>query len=248
MAGRLEGKIAVVTGGGAGIGRVIAQKLSAEGADVAVADVNDAVETRELVEANGRRFFAAKVDVSDEAQVNAFAGEVREALGPVDIVVNNAANAMLKDLDNTTYEQWKNLFSINVDGYFLVTKAFVQDLKDSEAGRVINMSSSSYWEAPPMFLASVSAKGAVNGFTHALATDLARWDITVNAIGPSVVRTPTTSRELTEEFFGHHAQLQNLKREQTPEDVANLIAFLASDEASFITGQFHLVDGGLIRR
>lgn len=248
MAGRLEGKTAVVTGGSAGIGRVIAQKLAAEGADVAVGDVNDAVETQALVEAAGRRFFSAKVDVSDEAQVNAFAGQVREALGPVDIVVNNAAIAMLKDLDNTTFEQWKNLFSINVDGYFLVTKAFVQDLKDSEAGRVINMSSSSYWEAPPMFLAYVSGKGAVNGFTHALATDLARWDITVNAIGPSVVRTPTTRRELPEEFFGHHAQLQNLKREQTPEDVANLIAFLASDEASFITGQVHLIDGGLIRR
>ncbi|MFJ8716164.1 SDR family NAD(P)-dependent oxidoreductase [Streptomyces violaceus] len=248
MAGRLEGKTAVVTGGGAGIGRVIAQKLSAEGADIAVADVNEAEETRALVEANGRRFLGAKVDVSDEDQVNAFAAEVHEALGPVDIVVNNAAIAMLKDLDSTSFEQWKNLFAINVDGYFLVTKAFVQDLKDSAAGRVINMSSSSYWEAPPMFLAYVSAKGAVNGFTHALATDLARWDITVNALGPSVVRTPTTLRELNDEFFAHHAQLQNLKREQTPEDVANLVAFLVSDEAGFITGQVHLIDGGLIRR
>jgi NAD(P)-dependent dehydrogenase (short-subunit alcohol dehydrogenase family) len=248
MAGRLKGKTAVVTGGGAGIGRVIAQKLAAEGADIAVADVNPAEETRALVEEHGQRFFAAKVDVSDENSVNAFAAEVRGALGPVDIVVNNAAIAMLRDLDNTTYEQWRNLFSINVDGYFLVTKAFVQDLKDSASGRVINMSSSSYWEAPPMFLAYVSGKGAVNGFTHALATDLARWDITVNAIGPSVVRTPTTRRELPDGFFGQHAQLQSLKREQTPEDVANLIAFLASDEAAFITGQIHLVDGGLIRR
>src|SRR4051794_29720596 len=106
MAGRLAGKTAVVTGGSAGIGQEIAHKLSSEGADIAVADVNPAEETKALVEANGQRFFSAKIDVSDEAQVNSFAAEVRDALGHVDIVVNNAAIVLLANFSNVTLEQW----------------------------------------------------------------------------------------------------------------------------------------------
>jgi NAD(P)-dependent dehydrogenase (short-subunit alcohol dehydrogenase family) len=248
MAERLAGRTAVITGGSAGIGQEIARKLSSEGADIAVADVSPADETRALVEANGRRFFSAKADVSDEAQVNAFAAQVRDALGRADIVVNNAAIVLLGDFDQVTFEQWSQTFSVNVNGAFLTAKAFLEDLKHSSAGRVINITSASYWKTPPPFVSYISAKGAINGLTHVLATNLAKYDVTVNAVAPSLVRTATASQHMSEEFFDQTVQLQDLKRVQTPEDVVGTVAFLASDEAAFITGQVIAVDGGVTRR
>lgn len=248
MAGRLTGRIAVITGASGGIGQATARKLASEGADIAVADIIPAEETRGLVEANGRRFFSAKVDISDEEQIRGFADQVREALGPADIVVNNAVAAPLGDIDNVTYEQWRQTFSVNVDGAFLTTRAFLDHLKRSPAGRVINMASASYWKAPPSFVAYISSKAAIHGLTHALATNLAPYEVTANAVAPSLVRTAKAVRILPQEFFDEIAQQQDLKRSQTPEDVANTIAFLASDEAAFITGQIIAVDGGFTRR
>jgi NAD(P)-dependent dehydrogenase (short-subunit alcohol dehydrogenase family) len=248
MARRLTGRIAVVTGGSTGIGQEIARKLAEEGADVAIADVASAEETKKLVEAEGQRFFGARVDVSSEAQVNQFASDVRSSLGSVDILVNNAAVVRLAEFDDVTLEDWRTTFSVNVDGAFLTAKAFLPDLKESGAGRVINLSSASYWSPPPPFVSYISAKGALNGFTSILATSLAPYSVTANAVAPSLVRTGSAVANTNESFFDMTVQMQNIKRQEMPSDVSGVVAFLASDDANFITGQIIPVDGGISRR
>src|SRR4051795_2656637 len=198
MTGRLAGRTAVVTGGSTGIGQEIARRLAAEGADIAVADIDPAEETRELVTQTGRRFFSDKVDVSDEDAIQEFAARVRRELGPADILVNNAAVVLLADFDHVPLDEWRRTFTVNVDGAFLSAKAFLADLKESRSGRIINITSSSYWTPPPPFVSYISAKGALNGFTSVLAADLAAHDITVNGVAASLVRTATATATTSE--------------------------------------------------
>ncbi|MFD8656366.1 SDR family NAD(P)-dependent oxidoreductase [Streptomyces mirabilis] len=248
MAGKLTGKTAVVTGGSRGIGQEIARRLASEGADIAVADVDPADGTRTLVEETGRRFLSDKVDISDADAIHGFAARVRDELGPVDILVNNAAVVLLADFDHVTYDEWRRTFAVNVDGPFLTAKAFLPHLKESGAGRIINITSSSYWTAPPPFVSYISAKGALNGFTSVLATGLGAHGITVNGVAAGLVRTAAAVENTDESFFEQAVQGQNIKRVQMPSDVSGVVAFLASDDAAFITGQLIVTDGGSTRR
>ncbi|BBC28805.1 (S)-1-Phenylethanol dehydrogenase [Streptomyces graminofaciens] len=248
MAGKLTGKTAVVTGGSTGIGQEIARRLAAEGADIAVADVDPADETRELVAETGRRFLSDKVDISDEEAIHGFAARVRSELGAADILVNNAAVVLLADFEHVTLDQWRRTFAVNVDGAFLASKAFLPDLKASGSGRIVNITSSSYWTAPPPFVSYISAKGALNGFTSVLAANLAAHGITVNGVAAGLVRTAAAVENTSEAFFEQAVQIQDIKRVQMPTDVSGVVAFLASEDASFITGQIIVADGGSTRR
>jgi len=248
MTERLKGRVAVITGGAGGIGQAIAERLASEGASIAVADVASTDETKRMVEEKGQRFLGIKCDVSAPADVQEFAACVSSDLGPVDILVNNAIVVEMASFEDVTFDQWKSTFAVNVHGYFLMVKAVLGDLKRSKAGRIINMSSTSFWRNVPSLVPYVAAKGGVFGFTNALATDLGKYDITVNAIAPGLVRTPATRRIQTEARFAELIEMQVLKKELTPADVAGVASFLASDDASLMTGQVMVVDGGLTRR
>ena len=248
MDGRLTGKTAVVTGGSTGIGQEIARRLAAEGADIAVADVDPADGTRELVAETGRRFLSDKVDIRDEEAFHGFAARVRSELGAADILVNNAAVVLLADFEHVTLDEWRRTFAVNVDGAFLASKAFLPDLKASGSGRIVNITSSSYWTAPAPFVSYISAKGALNGFTSVLAANLAAHGITVNGVAAGLVRTAAAVENTSDAFFEQAVQGQNIKRVQMPADVSGVVAFLACDDASFITGQIIVADGGSTRR
>ncbi|MFD8221799.1 SDR family NAD(P)-dependent oxidoreductase [Streptomyces sp. NPDC059697] len=245
-AGRHEGRTAVITGAAAGIGRAYALRLAAEGAAVAVLDRADgAAVVKEIHDAGGRAI-AVRADLTDPAGVVAAQGEVAEQFGGVDILVNNAGIYPNRPFESITFEQWRAVFTLNVDALFHTVKAFSPGMRERGWGRIVNMTSNSVAMVIPGFSHYVASKMAAIGFTRGLATDLADAGITVNAIAPSMVRTATTEAG-PEDLFAAVPQLQAIRRLQVPEDLTGMLSFLVSDDAAFITGQTLFVDGGLIR-
>ncbi len=245
MSGRHDGRTAIVTGGAAGIGRGYAQRLAAEGAAVAIFDIADGQDTVDLVTDAGGRAIAHRVDVANPEAVQASVATVTTQIGPVDILVNNAGIYPQIPLAELTVEHWRRVFAVNVESMFTMIQAYSPAMKERGWGRIINISSNSIGLVIPNLTHYIAAKMAVIGLTRGAATELAEFGITVNAVGPSLIKTDNDS--VPAALFEIVPQLQAIKRAQVPSDLDGMISFLASDDAAFITAQTFWVDGGLIR-
>ena len=242
---RLKDRVAVVTGGAAGLGRAAAVRLAQEGAVLEILDVADASPVVAEIRGSGGRAEATVCDCSDEEQIAKAAAEIEGRNARVDILVNNAGILSgRKPWYTLTKAEVERYIDVNYVGYFLVTKAMYPLIKKSATPRVINVASRTYFLANPGQMAYVASKGAVMGFTRVLAKELGDEGIPVNAVMPGMVATPGTMEHSQEEAFNRVMGNQAIKKRVQPEHLAGLIAFLASDDAELITGQMILCDGG----
>jgi NAD(P)-dependent dehydrogenase (short-subunit alcohol dehydrogenase family) len=252
MSKLLEGHLAVVTGGASGIGRAIAKGYAEHGAHVVILDANlegAGVVSQEILDAGGEAW-SFKLDVTDRQQCLHLAGQIKEKIDKVSILVNNAGinrrNAFISDPE-TVRTDWDDIIGINLNGVFNVTHAFLDQLRATK-GRVINIGSiqSFMHVRTPNSLAYTTSKHGVLGFTKALAAELGKDGVRVNAIGPGLIETPlnenarTNNPELIQTFMDHTP----LGRAGKPEDIVGPAVFLASDLAAYVTGGIVMADGG----
>lgn len=246
---RLENRVAIVTGGGSGIGRATAIRLAQEGARVAVVDVNAETgrETTAMIEAEGGSAALIHADLAQVSETERAVAETVQRFGKLDILVNNAAVMIEKPILETTEADWDRIVSVNLKGTFFCAKYAIQQFqRQGTGGNIVNMASVNSFYAEGGIAAYAMTKGGIAQLTRALAIDHSAEGIRVNAIAPGWIETP-----LNANFFGQGphvreqaARLHAIGRIGQPEEIANAVLYLASDEASFVTGALLTVDGG----
>ena len=252
FASSLEGKNAIVTGSGNGIGRAIAERFAAEGARVTVADIEEDAgqETVNRIISNGGTAIFVRTDTTDSDAIKATVAATIAAHGEIDVLVNNAAAFVFGKVEDVTQDDWSKVFGVNVIGYANCVREVLPSMRKQNGGAIVNIASVSSYIAQPEFIPYNASKGAVAQLTRCLAMDLAEDNIRVNAVCPGSIRTRATDRHIAElgldpeESYEGFGQDSLMKRMGKPSEIASGALFLASDEASFMTGAHIVIDGG----
>jgi NAD(P)-dependent dehydrogenase (short-subunit alcohol dehydrogenase family) len=245
------GRAAIVTGGGSGIGRAVSLRLAADGFAVAVVDIDSAAAEKvaaEAVAAGGQAIAVGDVDVSNRAAVEAAVAHVREALGPVLVLVNNAGVSYFGPFLKVDDEQWERVQAVNVNGPFYCCQAVLPHMIEAGWGRIVNISSSSAQGGQPYMIPYVTSKAALIGMTKALALEFGPKGVTVNTIPPGFIDTPmlrdSESKGLLGGTVADHEAKTPVRRAGTPEDIAAATSWLVRDESGYVTGQVIGLNGG----
>jgi 2-hydroxycyclohexanecarboxyl-CoA dehydrogenase len=245
----LDGHVAIVTGGGQGIGRGIATALATEGANVAVFDVNRAAarETADALGKHGRRALALEVDVTDLDQVETATTDVLAAFARLDVLVNNAGWTTNEPFAGSSPETWRKIIDVNYLGVLNCTRAALRTMVPAQRGRIVSVGSDAGRIGTPREAVYAGAKAAVIGFSKSLAAEVARHGITVNVVSPATVDTPLLRGMLSAEQIERREKANPMGRLGRPEDVAAAVLFFASPGAAYVTGQVLSVNGGIVR-
>ena len=233
---RLEGKVALVTGGAQGIGKAIADGLAAEGSNVVIADLNPPAD-------------GIRADVSEEADVERMVVETVERHGRLDILVNNAglyASLAMRPFTAIPLEEWRRVMDVNVASMFLTCRAAVPVMREQGGGKIVNISSGTPFRGVPFLLHYVTSKGAIVALTRALAKELGKDGIHVNCVAPGFTMSEGVQAhpEVVEKLRDVSVAARTIQRDQVPEDVVGAVVFLCTPAADFITGQTMVIDGG----
>ena len=250
----LTGRVAIVTGGGSGIGLEIARTLAARGAHVAICDVCDSGAAAETLRVTGATAIGVQADVSDEHAVADATAMVLAEFGRIDILVNNAglfSGITRAPFDQIDVAEWRRVLDVNVTGPYLFGRAVWAPMRRVGGGRIVNITSASIYTAPPLMLHYVTSKGALTAMTRSMAREMGSDKITVNAVAPGFTLSSGVAeyrQDMLETAAGRARSARALQRDQMPQDIVGTVAFLCSDDSAFITGQTIVVDGGAVMR